>query len=249
MSLTPSAPSGAHALAPERGRTARRMPACASACVDKDPSAHDGGILHERQTQRLPQASRRAAEKMQGLAHDAAAQPLIHAAQRAATVTQRVVWLQRAASAWARPLEAVSACRVGCAHCCHIPVAISSREADLIARASARVVSQPERPVRVAELTDPERVVEATDRLQASGTLTPCPFLVDARCTVYEARPLVCRVLLNLDDDDLLCRHSGVAQAEVPYADSRQLRALALAAQPAEMLADIRDFFPTPPPA
>lgn len=159
-------------------------------------------------------------------------------------MTQRVLWLQRAASAWARPLEAVGACRTGCAHCCHIPVALSRKEAELLARASGRRMTEPRTPVRPALLSDPAPIKAATARLQQWPTGTPCPFLADQTCSVYAARPLVCRMLINLDDDDLLCRQSAEGPAEVPYADSRVLRALALAAQPAEVLADLRDFFP-----
>lgn len=213
------------------------------------PPLNDGGgtPLHVLQTIRLPAASRRAADKTQGLTHDPAAQPLIRAAQRASTSAQRIVWLQRAASAWARPFETVAACQKGCAHCCHIPVTLSRSEADLISRASGRAITAPLRPVRTRELLNAEDVAAATAHLQRWKTGIPCPFLVDSTCSVYEARPLACRVLLNLDDDDLLCRHSEAEPADVPYADSRVLRALALAAQPAEVLADIRDFFPPAP--
>ena len=201
------------------------------------------GSLRQRQIDRLPIALQRAEAKTQALAHDSAAEPLVHASRRARTTAQRIVWLQRAASAWARPLEAVAACRKGCAHCCHIPVAVSHKEAELLAKASGKAIQEPTAPVLPGSLSNPELVEIATARLQQWGTGTPCPFLVDAACSVYAARPLACRVLINLDDDDLLCQHSAEGPTDVPYADSRMLRALALAAQPAEALADIRDFF------
>ena len=215
--------------------------------VSSDVSSRDSGeaaSLRQRQEERLPLALRRAEEKTRSLTKDADAPRLIHAAQRASTTAQRVLWLQRAASAWSRPLEAVGACRAGCAHCCHIPVALSGKEAELLAKASGRTITEPRAPIRPALLSDPAQVEAATARLQQWPTGTPCPFLVDSACSVYAARPLACRVLINLDDDDLLCRHSEDGPAEVPYADSRVLRALALAAQPSEVLADIRDFFP-----
>ena len=89
-------------------------------------------------------------------------------------------------------------------------------------------------------------VASASSTLQRWDIGTACPFLIEASCSIYEVRPMACRVLFNLDDDDLLCRQGPAELAEVPYADSRMLRALALAAQPAEILADIRDFFPPP---
>ena len=55
---------------------------------------------------------------------------------------------------------------------------------------------------------------------------------------------MACRTLINLDDDDLLCRHSEGGQATVTYADATKLKAFALMAQAGTLYADIRDFFP-----
>jgi hypothetical protein len=55
---------------------------------------------------------------------------------------------------------------------------------------------------------------------------------------------MACRLLLNLDDDDLLCRLVDGVEIPVPYANSGQLKTLFLMAQASSQLADIRDFFP-----
>jgi len=94
--------------------------------------------LAQRQRDRLPLAMQRAQEKLACLAPSGEATPLLKASQKAKTVAQRVIWLQRAASAWARPMEALSACRAGCSHCCQIPVTISLIEARLLGRASGK---------------------------------------------------------------------------------------------------------------
>lgn len=78
---------------------------------------------------------------------------------------------------------------------------------------------------------------------------SPCPFLVNDACSIYEARPMACRLLLNLDDDALLCQSIPGQAVPVPYANSDQLKTLYLMAQVALPLADIRDFFPTAPPS
>ena len=206
--------------------------------------------LAVRQAARLPLAARRADEKMRTLQSNTEAEALVRASHRASTVAKRIVWLHKAATAWGRPVEAVAACRKGCAHCCHIPVTISGKEAQLISRAIGRAaVNEPRNAVPVQDLVDVDTVTSASARLQQWGTGTACPFLVDDACSIYDVRPLACRVLFNLDDDDLLCQHGAEPPADVPYADSRMLRALALAAQPAETLADIRDFFPFVPKA
>jgi hypothetical protein len=194
--------------------------------------------------ERWPAAIERAERKVSSAEASPAVEKLVQAAQRASTARQRVVWLHRAADAWATPLQAVSACREGCSHCCHIPVTISHVEADLIGRATGRALAQPAKTVRL----DPSKIVqgdvEALARVQEREQHTPCPFLAADRCDVYAVRPMACRWLLNLDDDDLLCRLVEGTPIPVPYADSRHLKALYLLAQPGAELADIRDFFP-----
>ncbi len=84
------------------------------------------------QRERMPLAMQRASDKLAALAPDDGAARLVRQAMGAHTATQRVVWVQRAASAWSVPMEPVAACRNGCAHCCHIPVMITDTEAALI---------------------------------------------------------------------------------------------------------------------
>lgn len=200
--------------------------------------------LAQRQRERAPLAMALAAEKLEALDAADTAGALVAASQRARTLTQRVVWLQRAASAWARPLEPVSACRKGCAHCCHIAVTISRVEATLISKATGRALAVPRSPVRLDMEMDAQALEIAQARLQQLKAPSPCPFLKESSCSVYEQRPIACRVLINLDDDDLLCRHVQGEMAAVPYADARSLKALALSAQASSEFADIRDFFP-----
>ena len=229
-------------LAPGQAQVLGAIPGPTALAADRD--------LACRQRERLPVARARAQAKVAGLAGNGSAQRLLRASQGARTAPQRVVWLQRAASAWARPFEAVGACRRGCAHCCHIPVTISSVEAELLARAAARPLSRPAVSVRLEQLADDHAVAAAQALLQGNAAGVACPFLQEGACSVYEQRPIACRTLVNLDDDELLCRHAsgedGPAPASVPYADAGVLKALALAAQAGAEFADIRGFFPQP---
>lgn len=184
------------------------------------------------------------------------AQRLHAAATRASSARQRVMWLQRFVSAAIEPVQAVSACKAGCAHCCHVAVLITDLEAALLAQASGRRATAPAagQTWRVADL-----VAMAQDRLEAAQQHVaehnarsrriagdPCPFLdrTVGRCTVYETRPTACRTHLNLDDDALLCRLDAGSDVMVPLFDGRQLKAIVLSAQPGAILADIRAFFP-----
>lgn len=196
--------------------------------------------------ERWPYAIERAQRKIQTTATNPAASRLLQASQRASSARQRVVWLHRTASAWAEPLQAVSACRTGCSHCCHIPVTITRVEADLIAQATGRKQVRPQRSVHLAQHDSLESAMAAHDALRDPAGVGPgpCPFLANGRCSVYAVRPMACRLLLNLDDDELLCRLVDGTPIPVPYADSRRLQALYLLAQPGAELADIRAFFP-----
>lgn len=208
-------------------------------------AAPDLAQLPAHVQERWPLAVERARRKLAGVASNPAAWRLVQAAQRAPSARQRVVWLHRAADAWAAPQQAVAACREGCNHCCRTPVTITRLEAGLIGRAAGRTPVAPARSVRLAEHETLESAIEAHAEMEvASGWPGPCPFLSDGRCSVYAARPMACRLLLNMDDDDLLCRHVEGTPIPVPYADSSRLKALYLLAQPGAELADIRAFFP-----
>lgn len=209
-----------------------------------EPELLSSGSLAARQRERLPLATQRAEHKLRSIQQDDTARDLLRASTRARTAMQRVVWLQRAASAWAGPLEKVGACRSGCAHCCHIPVTISRIEAERLGKAVGCAPARPANWVLLDALDREEQVLAAQAQLQADAARSPCPFLENDRCSVYEHRPIACRTLVNLDDDDLLCRHADDAPpASVPYADARMIKALALAAQAGSEFADIRAFF------
>ncbi len=219
--------------------------------------------LTERVASRIPQAQERARIKVEQLtasgratAAVASGQRLHAAAARASSVRQRVMWLQRFVSCAVEPVQVVSACTAGCAHCCHLAVPITDVEAALLANASGRQATRVGTDLswRVADLIAMARDrPEAMQRLMAEHDVRsravvgePCPFLDRAggMCTVYDARPTACRTHLNLDDDALLCRLDIGTDVPVPLFDGRQLKAIVLSAQPAAVLADIRAFFP-----
>lgn len=205
----------------------------------------DTRFLPLAQRERMPLAMQRAADKLAALVPDDGAARLLRQAMTARTATQRVVWVQRAASAWSAPMAPVAACRKGCAHCCHIPVTITDMEAALIGRAVGRKPVKPAQAVRIDALTDEAAIFAAEERLQAGRRGVPCPFLSDNACSIYAHRPTACRTLLNLDDDALLCELVDGMEVPVPYADARQMKGYFLALQPNSVLADIRAFFPS----
>lgn len=208
-----------------------------------DASGEGHPYLPAAVRERLPQANARAAAVIASLPPPSeAAQALLRTAHGARSAGARVQWLHRAADAWVKDVEPVSACRRGCSHCCHIPVAISDVEARLIGQASGRA------PVRVTGAPTAEEVMEGATlpgTPRGDDYSAPCPFLAAGRCSIYAVRPLACRVQVNLDEDDLLCQLQPGGAVPVPYLDATRLKASYVMVQPAARWADIRAFFPS----
>lgn len=193
---------------------------------------------------RLQTLEERAAAKVAHVQESAHAPQLLDAARKARSVKARVTWLHRWGSAWAQPLAKVSACRRGCAHCCHLPVAITSAEAQVIGDAIGRSPAKLYDALTVKDLATDPGFAQRQQGAERRVLGTPCPFLWRGECTVYEQRPFACRTHLSLDDDDLLCRLIEGVDVPVPYANASMVYGVFLAAQPNEQLADIRAFFP-----
>lgn len=98
----------------------------------------------------------------------------------------------------ANPPRQEIACRMGCAHCCHLYVSATAPELLTIAE---HISEWPE-----------ERRVALSARLQSASKLTrslspaervrlshPCPMLEDGLCGIYPVRPLGCRAYASFD--------------------------------------------------
>ena len=69
----------------------------------------------------------------------------------------------------------------GCDHCCRVPVQVTALEVDYIQKMTGR---------------------EAVNLLNISFLVadnSPCPFLKKSMCSIYEFRPLNCRVFASMD--------------------------------------------------
>jgi hypothetical protein len=142
--------------------------------------------------------------------------------------------LRELAGRFSEVVSPVSACSKACSHCCHIPVMVAESEAQLIGYA-----------LRLK----PKRVKRSPILEQGRyGYDMPCTFLAaDGRCSIYAHRPLNCRLQLNVDIDELLCRLVEGIAVPVPLANTAQFKAVYLALCASDTVADIREWFPQPP--
>lgn len=151
----------------------------------------------------------------------------------ATPVATRLPRLRFLAAQWTKPFAEHSACASGCSHCCNISVAVPRTEAKLIAKTTGAALAEPKRLQTVAQIAGDTTYFGA-----------PCTFLHAGRCSIYAARPLVCRTLVNMDTVDLLCRLVPGMSVPVPYLNTSELQGYFGHLTQADQFADIREWFP-----
>jgi uncharacterized protein len=155
---------------------------------------------------------------------------------------ERLRRLRRLYDAWAKDVYPSSACRTGCSHCCHIGVAVTRAEAELISEETRIPLQDQQAQAPASALATVEATRQAADELALRPR--PCTFLSkQGRCTIYASRPLACRQLHNLDVDDLLCRLIPGVAVPVPYADATEMEILSITTMRDAHMADIRAWF------
>ena len=127
-----------------------------------------------------------------------------------------------------------AACARGCGHCCHVSVPITQFEANYMGENLGI------KPVELKQIIKHE--------LTEYGSHTPCPFLKQGECSIYEHRPLTCRMHMNFDVDNYWCLHENWQnpEAEIPRPTIQPLIEAyhVTISQVAPIMGDIRDFFP-----
>ncbi|CAN7668976.1 YkgJ family cysteine cluster protein [Acidovorax sp. LjRoot194] len=166
---------------------------------------------------------------------------MVDQAQRAGNATKRVTWLRKAADYFADGAKHLAACGKGCAHCCHITVMVSRTEAQVIAKETGAALN----PSAGRFTMNSSDVQEALQTATAAYFGKPCTFLKGDQCGVYGSRPLQCRLLINLDEDPLLCQLIEGGETNVPYLNATDHHVGAVVALgPHQEYADIREWFP-----
>ena len=162
---------------------------------------------------------------------------------KAPAIKHKIYWLRQMAETFADAVAPQAACADACDGCCHQPVSVTLEEAQLISKETGVPLRKPEQwntlPV-----------------MKYAGQ--PCSFLQDSRCTIYQHRPMVCRLIFNMDADALLCQMVPGARSQAPYADHGIYKELYIrahlpkvksqeemqAALQSLRMADLREFFP-----
>jgi uncharacterized protein len=127
-----------------------------------------------------------------------------------------------------------AACKKGCSHCCHVSVPIADFEARYIGENINTAPVSLQHSIR-------HDLSEFSDK-------TPCPFLKDNACSIYEFRPMTCRIHVNFDIDNYWCLYENWnnPDAIIPRPTIHVFSAAyqQLAGKLKPIMADIRDYFP-----
>lgn len=166
---------------------------------------------------------------------------LIDQALHARSRTKSVQWLRRVTDVVGVAVADSVACRRGCSACCHQGVLMSQAEASYIGK---KIGLTPEvEPVNAQCFPTEIAAMIDVDLRRYSGV--PCTFLREGECTIWNERPIMCRLLANFDRDSLLCEIVPGEDISVPYLDTRPEKGAYVMAVAAGMLvADIRAWFP-----
>ena len=162
---------------------------------------------------------------------------------KAPAIKHKIYWLRQMAETFADAVAPQAACSQACDGCCYQPVSVTLEEAQVISR----------------EIGVPLHMPQEWNTLPVMKFAgQPCVFLQDSRCTIYQHRPMVCRLIFNMDADALLCQMVPGARSQAPYADHGIYKELYIrahlpkvksqeemqAALKSLRMADLREFFP-----
>ena len=162
---------------------------------------------------------------------------------KAPAIKHKIYWLRQMAETFAGAVGPHAACSDACDGCCHQPVSVTLQEAEVISREIGVPLQEP------AEWS-------TLPVMKYAGQ--PCVFLQDSRCTIYRHRPMVCRLIFNMDADALLCQMVPGVRSQAPYADHSIYKELYVRAHLPKVksqeemqtalkslrMADLREFFP-----
>jgi Fe-S-cluster containining protein len=125
------------------------------------------------------------------------------------------------------------ACHEGCSHCCHIAVSVLQPEAEMIGQLIGRKPKSPKSD-KIGEVP-----------VLPLGYDNPCTFLKDDRCSIYEHRPLTCRIYASVEDNEDPCRLDKPQEVANPNFQYLYMVYIAICdSRKMVVKSDIRNYFP-----
>ena len=88
-------------------------------------------------------------------------------------------------------------CRKGCSWCCHQPVFALSYELEYLNDVVTRNFDQQKQDEIRKRAKDKKQKLDSLSEKELLNTKVPCPLLENGSCSVYEARPMACRIYLS----------------------------------------------------
>jgi uncharacterized protein len=144
---------------------------------------------------------------------------------------QKLVKAKQIAGKLSDLIKPYAACKNKCSYCCNIAATITDLEAQTMARASGRRIDNPA-----------PAIPREASRMQ--WFRTPCPFLKAGKCSIYDERPIACRLLFNMADTPYYCDTSIEPEnSHVTFLNLKQIEDAYLRAFLGSKWGDIRDFF------
>jgi Fe-S-cluster containining protein len=101
--------------------------------------------------------------------------------------------MDRVLAATAPKVKASIACRSGCYFCCSVPIGVQAHEVFLAADFIQTHFPPDEIAAIIVRTAMHRKRVAGLDAGTYSKSLQPCALLRDGRCSIYEARPEICR--------------------------------------------------------
>jgi Fe-S-cluster containining protein len=106
------------------------------------------------------------------------------------------------------------ACRAGCNFCCHLRVMVLPHEAIALFRyLGSRVESEYAQHVRERVTKNAEEIGKRAREGRGLTTGIPCAFLIDGKCSAYEARPAACSGYHSLSRERCQSAHEAADHA------------------------------------